>query len=56
MLDAFIIDKIKKEKEKPHVDEWQPLPLEIPAVPQDWEDERANKKKDRDQHVIQFVF
>ncbi len=53
MLDAYIIDKMKREKEE-RESAWQPLPLEIPAFEED--DREEEPKKDDKNKIVQIQF
>lgn len=44
MLDAFIIDKIKKDEERQE-EQWQPLPLEAPEEQKEDKGDRHRKEE-----------
>lgn len=52
MLDAYIIEKIRKEEEEKEQKQWQPIPLPLEEYPR--EPIKREKKEDQNRGVVIF--
>jgi hypothetical protein len=54
MLDAFIIDRIKKKEQEREYEQWQPVPLPLQDLPVEDVPEKKDKKEKKPATEIRF--
>ena len=55
MIEAYIIDKLKREKEELEREVWQPIPLPLEEYDPREREEKPEKRDKRDEGFIEIV-
>lgn len=56
MIEAYIIDKLKREKEELERELWQPIPLPLEEYDPGDRPERPEKPEKKDEHLVEIPF